>query len=81
MSSAGNELESFRQFLDFQLSSGRAEMTPEESVSLWRESQEYGESVDAIKKAIQDLEAGDRGKPLQQFIDEFRAQHNIPTDL
>ena len=36
--------------------------------------------VTAVKQAIADMEAGDRGVPFDQFVEEFRKQHNVPQD-
>ena len=38
------------------------------------------EDVAAVKQAIDDMEAGDRGKPFDEFVEEFRRKHNIPQD-
>ena len=38
------------------------------------------QDVAAIKEAITDMEAGDRGRPFDEFVDEFRAKYNIPHD-
>ncbi len=39
------------------------------------------EDVTAVKQAIADMEAGDRGKPFDEFVEEFRRKHNIPQDV
>jgi putative addiction module CopG family antidote len=36
--------------------------------------------VSAIKEAIADMEAGDRGKLFDEFVEEFRAAHQISPD-
>ena len=38
------------------------------------------EDVAAVKQAITDMEAGDRGKPFDEFVEEFRRKHHIPQD-
>ena len=38
------------------------------------------EDVAAVKQAIADMEAGDRGKPFDEFVEEFRRNHHIPQD-
>jgi putative addiction module CopG family antidote len=38
------------------------------------------QDVTAIREALADLEAGDRGIPFDEFVDEFRRRHHIPTD-
>jgi Arc/MetJ-type ribon-helix-helix transcriptional regulator len=39
------------------------------------------EDVAAVRQAIADMEAGDRGKPFDEFVEEFRKKHNIPQDV
>ena len=36
--------------------------------------------VTALKQAIADMEAGDRGAPFDQFVEEFREKHNVAED-
>lgn len=36
-----------------------------------------GDTLQALRDAIADMEAGDTGVPLDQFDQEFRARHNI----
>ncbi len=38
------------------------------------------EDVAALKEAITDMEAGDRGRSFDEFVDDFRKKHNIPQD-
>jgi hypothetical protein len=38
---------------------------------------ERGDTVQALREAIADMEAGDTGVPLDQFDQEFRARHDI----
>jgi Arc/MetJ-type ribon-helix-helix transcriptional regulator len=38
------------------------------------------DDVAAVNDAIADMEAGDRGKPFDDFADEFRRKHKIPQD-
>jgi len=38
------------------------------------------EDVAAVELAIADMEAGDRGKPFDEFVEEFRRKHKIPQD-
>lgn len=37
------------------------------------------EDFAAVKEAIADMEAGDRGKPFVEFVEEFRRAHQIPS--
>jgi hypothetical protein len=79
MSLGATELEAFRQFLDVQIASGYTDLTPEESLALWQENRrDLPESVAALKRSIAEFDAGVPGKPLDVFVAEFRAKHNIP---
>jgi hypothetical protein len=76
------DAEAFHRFLGEQLENGGRETSPEELLRLWRshDDPEYAQAVAALREAISDLEAGDRGKPFDQFVAEFRKKHNIPQD-
>ena len=78
MESAPTELVAFRDFLDGQIESGRADLTPEASVELWRET--LAQSAAAVNKALAELKAGETGQPLREFIAEFRDEHQIPAE-
>ncbi len=51
-------------------------ISPEEALDLWRAhhraSDEFNDSVAAINEAIADMEAGDSGMHLDQFVMELR---------
>jgi hypothetical protein len=70
------ELEAFHRFLGEQLANGGRALTPEECLELWRAQHPAGEqlraSVRAVQEALADMEAGDAGEPLAQFLAEFR---------
>jgi putative addiction module CopG family antidote len=34
----------------------------------------------AVRDAIADMEAGDRGQPFDEFVEEFRRKHNIAKE-
>ena len=71
-----NELERFHQFVEDKLGSSSADLTPEEVLSEWRATHpspdDLSESVVAIKQALADMRAGDRGRPAEQVIAELR---------
>jgi hypothetical protein len=73
-----NELEAFHRFLGDQLTNGDATLTPEECVDLWRArnpmADELYSDVAAIKEALDDMEAGDYGIPLQDFLADLRGK-------
>ena len=76
-----NELANFHLFVANCLEHGEGEMSPEQALDLWRaehpDSDEFGDTVQALREAIADMEAGDAGVPLDRFDQEFRARHNI----
>jgi hypothetical protein len=76
------ELSCFHDFLSQKLTSGAAQLSPEEVLDLWRAehpaADEYADNVAALKEALADMEAGDHGLPLEQFDSNFRQRHSIP---
>lgn len=77
-----NELHDFHRFVGEKLSNGGATLSPEEIVDEWRalhpDPQELDDDIAAIQEAIDDLEAGDTGIPLEEFDRQFRLRHNLP---
>jgi hypothetical protein len=45
-----------------------------------RNSDELAESVKTVQRALAELDRGERGRPLDDFVDEFRSQHQIARD-
>jgi putative addiction module component (TIGR02574 family) len=68
------ELNAFRQFLDEQIEQGRVHSSPEQVVELWRRQQGLRESTMAVRQALSEMDAGDLGQPLDEFLDEFRTR-------
>ena len=67
-------LENFHRFVGEQLRASRsANISPEETLVLWRERQE---TIEAIREGLDDVEAG-RGKPLDEFLRDFENRHRI----
>jgi hypothetical protein len=75
------ELARFRDFLSQLVAQGDAGFSPEEALDLWREqnpcTEEYAATVAALNEALDDMAAGDTGRPLGEFDQEFRKRHNI----
>lgn len=40
---------------------------------------ELHESVEALKQALTDMQAGDSGKPFDEFDRKFRKEHELPV--
>jgi hypothetical protein len=63
-----------------QVLSSTPDLTPEEAIDLWRASHpqdDFEETVLALKEAIAELEAGEKGQPADEFLREFRAQRGL----
>lgn len=45
-----------------------------------RALKQQDQDMAAIREAITDMEAGDKGRPFDEFVDGFRAKYNIPRD-
>lgn len=69
-----SELKAFREFLDEQIERGRVQSSPEQVLELWRRQQDLHESVAAVREALAEMDAGDTGQPLDEFMKEFRAR-------
>jgi hypothetical protein len=84
MSMADHELSSFHQFLTERIASGSGDISPEEAVDQWRaehpDDTEFTNTVQALREALADMEAGDRGVPLAEFDREFRARHGLSSE-
>jgi hypothetical protein len=74
------EAESFHSFLAHQIANGGRHKSPEELVQDWRkERQEFDETVVALKEAIDDMNAGDRGRPVDEVFNDLRRELGWPT--
>ena len=79
---SSNELSAFVEFLTDQLDAGRTELSPEEALDDWRAAhpaeEDLAESAAAIQHALDDMDAGDTGIPLEEFDRQLRERHNLP---
>lgn len=77
------ELHGFHRFLADKLSADNAELSPEEALDEWRrlhpQAQAFEEDVGAIREALLDMAAGDRGILFDEFDRDFRRRHNLPA--
>jgi hypothetical protein len=82
LSKQTGELASFHVFIAQRLKEGDDKLSPEEALDIWRSehplSEDFEETVAALREALEDLEAGDVGQPLEEFDAEFRARHKLP---
>jgi hypothetical protein len=78
---ANYELQSFHQFIGEQLNIGHTSSSPEEALEIWRlqnrSREEFQEDVEAIRQALADMEAGDTGTPVEEFLTEFERRHQL----
>ena len=77
------ELESLHRFIT-DLLCRPEEYSPEEAVELWRmanpTTEQLAEDVAAVQEALDDMAAGDKGIPLEDFLRGIRSRHGIPED-
>lgn len=76
-----SELFQFHLFIGQQLRSD-GELSPEETLDLWRAEHPREVTDDlvlAAEEAIEDLRNGDRGVPHEQFLAELRQRYGIGT--
>ena len=73
-----NELEAFHRFLADQITNGGPALTPEDCLELWRaqnpHDEEFRADVQAVKEALDDMEGGDVGMPLAEFLAGVRGK-------
>jgi len=77
MSVTKDEIESFGRFATDRLERG-GDTSLEELVTLWRRQQREGANA-AIREGLQEADAG-LGRPLDEFMSDFRAQNEISPD-
>ena len=73
------ELEHFHRFAADQLRHPDSAASLEELLARWRAVRERAETNVAVAEGLSQMKAG-TGRPLDDFISDFRAEHNIPAD-
>lgn len=69
-----SDLERFYEFVGGIVRTGQGEFTPEDCVALWRQiHEEMDESLAAIKRGLEDMEAG-RGQPVHEAFADIRRE-------
>ena len=71
------ELRSFHAFLTQKIEEdGTEPLSPEEALDLWRienpGSEEREETIKAVREALEDMRAGDSGKPAAEVLAQIR---------
>lgn len=75
-----SDLSSFHTFVGEQLARGDASLSPEDVLDLWRDQHPepaMDDATEEIREALEDYAAGDRGRPIAEFDQEFRQRHGI----
>jgi hypothetical protein len=82
MARNSTELALFHQFIGDQLANGGTNLSPEEVLNLWRDAhptaEDFEESVEALREALEELDAGDPGIPAEQHLRELRDKYGFP---
>jgi hypothetical protein len=77
-----NDLRAFKSFVDQKLSNGGANLTLDEALGLWdletQPATEREETVQALREALDDMRAGDRGISAREFLAEARRKYDLP---
>jgi hypothetical protein len=75
------ELARFQEFIAHHLAKGEV-IAPEEALDLWRlenpNPDDFDDTVQALREALEDMAAGDCGVPLEEFDRDFRRRHGLP---
>lgn len=76
-----NDLRAFRDFASARLMCG--ETTLDQALDLWQAENEgdppRSDDVQAVREALDDMDAGDEGVPLEEAVAALRRKHNLPA--
>jgi hypothetical protein len=76
-----NDLLSFKSVIEEQLT-GETVPTVDEVLARWADENESDEeraaTVQAVREALADMEAGDTGIPAREAVAELRRKHHLP---
>jgi len=79
---AQSELQDFNRYVAGLIASGQTTLSPEAAILHWRmenlSPEERDEEVRAIQEALDDIAAGDRGTPADEFLREIDREFNLP---
>jgi len=78
-----SELARFHQFILEKLANGASRLSPEDALDQWRSEnpsiEDLAESVEAVKKALTDMQGGDTGRPADEVIANLRRRYDVST--
>jgi hypothetical protein len=76
-----NDLHAFKSFIDQQLA-GETVPTVDEVLARWDHENETDDersaSVQSLKEALADMDAGDTGMPVREALAQLRRKHHLP---
>ena len=76
MSSIEHDLEAFARFARDH-ANGTNPPTIDELFYQWRTENPPADDLLAIKASLRDVDAGERGKPIDEHLDDMRKKHNL----
>jgi hypothetical protein len=81
MRATAKELQSFYQFAEQRLGNGGCDQSLDELLLEWRAcnptSDELDENVIAVQASLRDMDNGETGRPIAEFLTEFRRRNGI----
>jgi hypothetical protein len=81
MSSVSDDLQSFSQFVELNLRTKNNVKSLDDLYAEWRarnpSPEQLEKDIRAVRASLRDMEAGDTGRPIEQFIAEFRQKKGI----
>jgi hypothetical protein len=77
MASVDNDLQDFNRFARDQLAKGSSAQSIDELFDRWRIENPPADDLLAIQASIRDVDSGERGKPIDQHIEEIRRKHRL----
>jgi hypothetical protein len=91
MTSAKTDLNQFHDYLAEIIAQGRQSLLPEEALDEWREGHPLADEDDpfaddlddvaAVREAIADRIAGDKGQSLDEVLEEIASVHQLVNPL
>ncbi|MEQ9410965.1 MAG: hypothetical protein RIK87_24855 [Fuerstiella sp.] len=84
MSITLEQLDQFRKFAEQRLRAGSADLNLVDLAAEWQfrhESNDYLKQDGlAVKAALRDMEAGETGRPMSEFLQEFEQRHQVDQE-
>lgn len=76
---ASQQIDAFIEFARLVIAQDGEDLTLEEIQDRWWEQQHHKEDLAAIQAAIDSYEAGEHGRPVDEFLAERRAARKKPA--